>query len=118
MGRAGGFPTFIRGNLQLTGQTIQTCASTLQNAESSPPLSVELDTASPSDEETDWGEDSEDNFAKYSASYPRLVDDSTREMINQGSVVGLVLSPAKQAVVDRLMTEFWAIVNTESRGAA
>ena len=107
---------FSGGHLQLMGQTIKKGASTLPNAESSPPSSVEVDIYS-SDEETDWDDDSEDSFAEYSTSYFRLVSDPAGKTNNQDSFVELTLSPAKQAVVDRLMKEFWAIFNAGARVA-
>lgn len=111
---------FAGEHLQLTSQTIKEGASALPDAESSLPLSVEVDISSSSlsDEETDWGDDdSDDSFAEYSGSYFRFDGDSTGGTNNQDIFVKLALSPAKQAVVDRLMKEFWAIFNAETRVA-
>jgi hypothetical protein len=109
---------YPKRDLQLMSRTIKKGASALPNAKSSPPLSMEVDIASSvSDEETDWGSDSEESFAEYSTSYFRFVDDPTEKANDKDSFVELALSPAKQAVADRLMKEFWALFNAKTRAA-
>jgi hypothetical protein len=93
--------------------------SAIPTSRVSPPSSTGFDTLSSfSDEETDWGED-ESDISLYNIGTARVSQNSgTQGHINgEQDLVRPVLSPVKQAVVDRVMKKFWAIFYAETAGS-
>jgi hypothetical protein len=83
------------------------------------PSSTGFDTLSSfSDEETDWGEDESDTSL-----YPIYTPISAQNQGTWGRLNGErdlikpILSPVKQAVVDRIMKKFWEVFNAEAAGS-
>jgi hypothetical protein len=70
------------------------------------------DTESVSDCSTDWGGD-QNTSTPGSDVYRVLADSCDNHIEGEKNLLRPVLSPMKQALVDRIMDEFWTIVNQE-----
>ena len=84
-----------------------------------PPSSTGFETHSSfSDEETDWGEDESDTSLYPVGTSTSSQNEGTWGHLNgERDLIKPILSPVKQAVVDRIMKKFWEVFNAEAAGS-
>jgi hypothetical protein len=107
------------GQQKVTGSDNGDHVSTLPASRVSPPSSTGFDTLSSfSDEETDWGEDESDTSLYPIGTSTSSQNQGTRGHLNgERDFIKPILSPVKQAVVDRIMKKFWEAFNAEAAGS-
>jgi hypothetical protein len=102
-----------------TGGNNRGQVSTIPISSVSPPSSTGFDTLSSfSDEETDWAEDESDiSFDRIGTSISAQNQGTQGHLNGERDLIRSMLTPVKQAVMDRIMKKFWEIFNAESVGS-
>jgi hypothetical protein len=104
---------------KVTGSNNGDHVPTVPASRVSSPSSTGFDTLSSfSDEETDWGEDESDTSVCPIGTSTSSQNEGSRGRLNgERDLIAPILSPVKQAVVDRIMKKFWEIFNAEAVGS-